>query len=398
MCGNVVANACGHIVSNCAYPGAVAYGGNVTACTLGLGGIAGQWGSTQGAPANNEDSIECRVYHAIAGWNKGTPTPGTDVHCNHTYSPSGYTGVCSSTIAVNAQHHCDTTLSYCTNAGVAQYNNLQQCLNTFSTFSNTANDARASNAANDQGCPQYHTQAAAAGAGDFHCTHGGPSGQYVCGGNGGTLDALRAIAKNPWCAAANLSIYSNALEAAFGTWARADLAMVIPTGGNSSVPGPNYMTASSGDTDFCRIYHCTVSTTDTTHCEHCSITSSTCFAAGVPPGIAAVCRMIQTACGTTNFADVPTCISKLGPVAGARPGDNMTLTPALTDTFACRAYQAGVALATKNSAGAAAAAAGPCMSAKDTAGPGCGGAAAPPAKSDAAALFVSAALALPFLM
>jgi len=409
MCGNVVSNACDHIVNSCTATGVVMpYGNNVTACkdaNTGLGAIAGAWGSLQGGPANNEDSVECRVYHALVGWNGGTPTPGTDVHCNHTYYPSGYTGVCSGAVSTNNQHYCDTTLNYCSANALAQYNTLPECLSSIALFPNTVGtatggDARAANGANDQGCRQYHTQAAASGAGNVHCTHGGPSGQYVCGGNSGTRDSWRIISTNPACVAANLSVWGQAISAAFAAWDPADLAAVIPTLGNSSVPGTSYTTGFTGDNDFCRTYHCTVASTggvtNLTHCEHCSIQSSQCFAPGTAPAVGAVCRMIQTACGTTNFADVATCITKLTPLLTSKPGDATSLTPAATDTFACRAYQAGVALAGKKNGGAAGAATA-CASAKDTAGPACGGSGTP-AKSGAATLLASAAFVLPFLM
>jgi hypothetical protein len=357
----------------------------------GLGSIGAQWGSKQGDAASNEDSLECRVYHALAGYNKGGSI--ADPHCNHTFAPSGFAGVCSGAITVDNRHYCDTTLSYCSSnaAASAQYNSLNDCLASIANFPVGTNDARATNAANDQGCRQYHTQAAASGAGNIHCTHGGPSGANVCGGANSTRDSWKIIAGNAACTAANLTLWSTAINLAFNGWNRADLEAVIPT---SSSP---YTTAFVGDNDYCRIYHSTVAAGGAlSHCEHGSIQSSTCFDTNMPPAVPAVCRMIQAGCGNSSgFADVPACITALGPIAASKPGDNMTLTPAATDTFACRAYQAGVALSTKKLGGSVATA---CANVKAAAGPACGGSTPPPTKSAASTLFVSAAIALPFLM
>jgi len=270
-------------------------------------------------------------------------------------------------------------------------------MSSIANFPNTANDARSTNGANDQGCRQYHTQAAASGLGDIHCTHGGPSGQNVCGGANGTYDSWNIIASNAACkAVANLSIWGTAVAAAFSTWKRADIMTVVPSISTTA----NYTTGSTGDNEFCRIYHCTVASAGTptalTHCEHCSIQSSQCFDTGMTPGFAAVCRMAMAGC-PGNFADVNTCVAALGPIAAARLGDVTSLMPAATDTFACRAYQAGVALSSKGMGGTAAQTAA-CLNVKATAGPNCGGSGGGTTKSDAASLLVSAAIVLPFLM
>jgi hypothetical protein len=296
---------------------------------------------------------------------------------------------------VNNWHHCDTIMTACTGAK-AQYNTMTDCMSSITAFPNTLNDARSTNGANDQGCRQYHTQAAASGLGDIHCTHGGPSGQNVCGGANGTRDSWNFIANNAACkAVANLSIWGAAVKAAFDNWKRDDIIAVMPTTSGTA----NYTTAATGDNDFCRIYHCTVAAAGTpsalTHCEHCGIQSSQCYdGAANMAGFAAVCRMAMAGC-PGSFADVNTCIGALAPIAAARLGDVTTLMPAATDTFACRAYQAGVALTSKGM-GQAAAQTSACQNVKAAAGPACGGGA--PAKSEAASLFVSAAIVLPFLM
>jgi hypothetical protein len=189
-------------------------------------------------------------------------------------------------------------------------------------------------------------------------------------------------------------VWGKAVQLAFQTWKRDDIIAVMPTSTN------NYTVAASGDNDFCRIYHCTVAALGTpsalTHCEHCSIGSSECYdGAKNMAGFAAVCRMAMAAC-PGNFADVPTCVGVLAPIAAARLGDVMSLQPAAADTFACRAYQAGVALSAKGQ-GSMTNQQAACLNVKALAGPSCGGSATP-AKSDAASLFVSAAVVLPFLM
>jgi len=272
---------------------------------------------------------------------------------------------------------------------------MTECMSSIANFPNTANDARASNGANDQGCRQYHGQAAASGVGDIHCTHAGPSGQNVCGGQNGTRDSWNFIAQNTACKnAGNLSVWGDAVKAAFGTWKRDDIIAVMPTSTN------NYTTGATGDNDFCRIYHCTVASAGTptalTHCEHCSIQSSQCYdGAANMAGFAAVCRMALAGC-PGSFSDVATCIGALAPIAATKLGDVTTLMPPGTDTFACRAYQAGLALTSKGM-GQATAQTNACANVKVAAGPACGGSTTP-TKSDAASLFVSAAIVLPFLM
>jgi hypothetical protein len=394
MCGSVLDNTCDHVVALCSVSGiTVPPYANAAACknAQALGGVAAQWGSNQGNLAAPEDSLECRVYHSIVAWNGGAPSTATEVHCNHTLIPRT-TGQCDGAVTANNNHHCDTIQATCTATGVKQYNTLPECDNSIIAFPNTVNDARAANGGNNQACRQYHAQAAASGFGIEHCYHGGPSGQGVCGGQNASRDSWNYISSNAACQTAmggNLSNWGKAVAAAFLNWATADIHYVMPTS------ALNYTVAASGDNDFCRIYHCTVASTggatNLTHCEHCAITSSQCFdpAVSTTPGIAAICRMIQAACGTSNFASVAACITDLTPVL-ARPGDVTSLMPAAADTFACRGYQAGVALAAKKSGTATTTA---CANAKVAPGPGCGGT----AKSSAATLMVSVAVVLPFL-
>jgi hypothetical protein len=347
-----------------------------------------------------EDSLECRVYHSTVGYTAATQA-GTDLHCNHTFAVVGG-GNCDGAIAPDAQHYCDTILGYCSSAAVAipQYNTMPECLSTIAIFKGSTPDARASNGNNDDGCRQYHAQAAASGAGNVHCTHGGPSGQYVCGGDMGPYNSWKMIANNPACKAANLSVFADGVNAAFANWALSDLMMIIPTIGNSSSPGPNFHTGYTGNNDFCRLYHCSVASTggvsNLTHCSHCAIQSPTCTDSQTP-AVDTICKMIQTGCGTkSSFASVDACVTALSPLAQSKAGDGMTLTPPPTDTLACRAFQAGLALAARKGSMQADVSAN-CANTGLNAGPNCGGGGA--SKSGAATLVVSAvAVALPFLM
>jgi hypothetical protein len=387
-CGTVISNACDHINATClASP--VAPFASPAACAAAL--KAANWGSKQGTAASAEDSLECRVYHTTAAYGFGGSSQATlDLHCPHALATSTQ---CTGAISVNNWHHCDTIQNACTGSK-QQYNSVADCLAAVPSFPNTLNDARDTNTANDQGCRQYHAQAAASGAGDIHCTHGGPSGQNVCGGGNGTRDSWNFIANNAACqAVGNLSVFGQAVKLAFQTWKRDDIIAVMPTSTN------NYTVAATGDNDFCRIYHCTVASLGTpsalTHCEHCSIQSSQCFDGTNAPGFNAVCRMALAGC-PGNFADVATCVAALAPLAATKLGDVTALTPAAADTFACRAYQAGVALSSKGMSQTAAQTAA-CLNVKVAAGPACGGTTTTP-KSDAASLVVSAAIVLPFLM
>jgi len=359
-------------------------------CTGNLSAIAAHWGSKIGTPAAAENSLECRVYHSLVGWNGGTPDAGTNVHCSHVFFP-GDPNWCGGTISTDAEHHCRTINTHCTGA-LTQYNNDAQCMASFMAFPDgTAQDT---NAANDRGCRQYHAQAGAT-VNPVHCLHGGPSGQGVCGGANGTRDAWRILAGNAACAAggANTSWVGTSVGAAFASWNRADLDMVIPT-----AVATNFTVAATGDNEFCRLYHLTVAAAGGAlldHCEHGSITSSQCFDGTNAPGIRTICRMITTGCGTTMpngaYATVDACYTALLPVA-ARPGDPTQMIAAAADTLACRAYHAALAL-TARRAGTSVDA--NCANARATAGPGCGGGGA--AKSDAATLVLSAAAALPVL-
>lgn len=364
---------------------------DVATCTgaNGLAGFAAQWGSAQGGLGSGENSLECRAYHALAGYAWGVSTTAvTDFHCNHTVANSA---TCTGAITTDNQHYCDTIQGACT--GLPQYNSNADCMAAITAFpvGPTGGDARSSNNANDQGCRQYHSQAAVV-LNNQHCTHAGPSGGYQCGND--TRLSWKYISLNAACATnATYNIWGIAVKLAFDTWAAADLAAVMPTPG---ITGKNYTTGSTGDNDFCRTYHCTVASTGTasalTHCEHCSIQSSQCSDPQMPAGIPAVCRMIAAGCPGT-FTDVATCVAKLGPIAQARPGENNTNSPAAADTFACRAFQAGTALSSKGMGQSTTAA---CANVKEAAGPNCGGGGS--GKSGAATLFVSVAVVLPFFM
>jgi hypothetical protein len=389
-CGSVVTNACKGIVTACAnQQPATKAPATEAACVDGttadgLGALAAHWGSKIGPAAASENSLECRVYHALVGWNGGTPNAATDVHCNHTIQNAAVATVCDGAVSTDVEHHCNTIQTACT-GGFAQYNDKAQCTASFTAFPDGT--AQASNAANDRGCRQYHAQAAASGVGNEHCFHGGPSGLRVCGGGNGTRDSWRILTGVANCqiAANNGTWVKASVDAAFNNWARADVDAVIPAS------TANYTVAAAGDTEFCRLYHLTVASVDASHCEHGSIPSSTCFD-GATPGVGAVCRMILAGCGTSGansaYADAASCATAMTPVL-ARPGDGTTLTPAAADTFACRAFHAGAAITTKKAGGSVAAS---CANARAAAGPGCGGAAA---KSDATTLGFSVAVALP---
>jgi hypothetical protein len=260
-----------------------------------------------------------------------------------------------------------------------QYNNWAQCIASFNTFTNGNVDP--ANGANDKGCRQYHTNAGLA-VGLVHCHHGGPSGGMVCGGANSSRPAWQTLVGVSNCNTAAYAYIKQSIDAAFANWATADLLAIVPVGADLAT----FSTGSSGDTDTCRLYHMTVASVDATHCDHGSIIGG--GACGVPHTV--VCRVFQTACGTTAFASQTVCEAAM---VGYFP--NKTGTPTATatnnDDVACRMYQAGVALA-KRKASATANVAAECNGLKAPGGSICG-----KAKSSAAVVAVSVFALLPTL-
>jgi hypothetical protein len=295
---------------------------SAAACATDLANFDKIWGSKQGEPAGTENSLECRIYHAIVG---NTTPP----HCSHVFANSTQ---CSTTVTTNADPYCTTINAACTGAVNGQYNNQVDCVRSFAAF--PAGNAVDTNAANDQGCRQYHAQAANI-LGVGHCTHAGPSGGGVCGGTNSSRESWRLMSG----VCGTIPFFTNqqaAITAAFNNWAPADFRLVVP---NVSTA---FTTGSAGNTDLCRIYHLTVATQDPTHCNHGSLLG------GNNCGLITdnICNMIKVACPLA-YPVATDCTAAFGAMLLAnKTGDANALTAA-DDSVACRVYQAGLALATK---------------------------------------------------
>jgi hypothetical protein len=348
LCGNVVDNTCSATIGVCGLvtTGAggtsfLAYGTNFTGCQVNLApggaGLAAVWGSKQGPSSSAEDSLECRVYHALAAYAGGA---GAEFHCGHTSSP-GSSAFCGGTVSTDAHHHCSSSLANCQGTR-AQYVDMGTCLASFMTFPD--GNVSPTNVANDRGCRQYHANAGYS-VGDVHCVHGGPSGGGVCGGPSSSRQSWNLLTNIPSCAMIPAFAYLNqSVHAAFTNWADADLQMIVPMG-NATVSGYNTAVAAATDDDACRIYHLTVaSTTPVPHCAHGDVLGG--GQCGTIAGTA--CRMFMTACnGTGAYADTTTCQNVVNALLAANKTGMPSMMVSATDDLACRVYQAGLALATR---------------------------------------------------
>jgi hypothetical protein len=142
---------------------------------------------------------------------------------------------------------------------------------------------------------------------------------------------------------ANFSYLNTSILGAFATWNASDLMAIVPMGAGVASFSTTSNTAS--DDDLCRIYHLTVATQDpNTHCPHGGILSAPCGSAA-----AVACRFIQTACGTSVFADQAGCLAVVGPfMANISNIGAPTVTATTNNDLSCRLYQAGMALISKN--------------------------------------------------
>jgi len=402
LCGNysdggtVVYNGCAvgeyACFGNAFYPYANASAtpaGRIAACVTELTPIANIWGSNQGVPGSTENSIECRVYHALVGGVNFSA--GTAFHCGHTVYTAGDFGTNASVaqpcnpgggagvVAPNAYHHCAISLNFCTGNANAQYIDMTTCLAFFNYFPVGAEGVSpTNNTYSDQGSRQYHTQVAASSAANsnVHCSHGGPSGGNVCGTPRQAWNYMMQGLNAGACGQIPLWNYVHtSVLLAFNNWTAAAFNATVPTDMNAG----SYSTTSRtvGNLDTCRIYHGSVAAEiPNPHCFHTGLfTNNTCC-----NDTAVACQAQQVACnGYSNEAaceaDYNTNLMMLGKMG-------MPTTTGSDDSLACRFYWTTLALVALNAGGNATA---QCMNVMATTGM-CGG--TMPGKSSA--LIVSA--------
>jgi hypothetical protein len=279
-----------------------------------------QWGALQGSAAASENSLECRVYHAIVGF--------TDAqHCGHWGAVSTQ---CSGFITPDANHYCDT-ITYNCNGTNTQYGSRAQCAGIAAGLPNAQLDARQTNSNNTLGCREYHSQASKAAPGT-HCEHAGPTGGGACGTR---IQAWGSILAAAPCRDTHVNMLVNSVSSTI-----VDLA--VPPGGS-----PYHIALDTGmNTQACRIYHLGVAANVTGHCSHGWVSGDN-NCGTVRPNL---CKFIGATCGwgtnsTWQYVDEPACNTAMTPsttqnfsvpnsgVGGATSGNN----------YECRFYHAGVA-------------------------------------------------------
>jgi len=328
-CGSVLDAVCDAAVSACGADTNASYA-SAGACTTGLGPYVAQWGAKQGASAGTEDTLECRLYHAITGLATSFDAGGVD-HCTH-FNATG--GPCAGAPTTDATHYCEVVTYHCnmmndTNQWpqATSKDGMPECLASVGVFPNTPNDARASNNGNTLGCREYHAQAAASLNLTIHCQHAGPSGGGACGTY---TEAWNTLASVPKC---NGTI--DVPRAVADIKSATNLMAMIPLGNdvsyNTNLPWDN--------TQRCRLYHLTTASVTQSHCTHGSVSGG-----GVCGSyIENLCTFIGGACGfgtgDYQFASAKACndtLQKLAIATGAEADR-------AANTLQCRFYHAGIA-------------------------------------------------------
>lgn len=343
-CGEVLANVCNIAATVCgsvvgvtpSFPDTTTCQSGPSATPPGLNTIANQWGFLQGSSASSEDSLECRVYHAIA-----SVSSGNNVHCTHYALASSQ---CTMAVSTNAAQYCANLDYNCqnnTSPSNQQFAAVAQCLVVAAGYVND-NDARNTNAGNTLGCREYHSQAAKNNT--IHCEHGGPSGAGVCG-----------TRREAWASILNAAPCMDPTVMQFIAMVGNTTADMLVTPGNSvATPPVPYSTTfdTSGNTQVCRIYHLGVASTAPTHCGHGTLSAGD---PGQPAqcGVSKVsnlCAFIGNVCmfganATYQYASNAACMSALvaSNTFNLTDGTTVPTQDKAGNTIECRFYHATVA-------------------------------------------------------
>lgn len=319
LCGAPLDAVCDIANATCTGQAANSYA-DVASCKSGLGGIGAQWGHSQGPASSGEDSLECRVYHAVASLTLG------QVHCGH-YNLT--TIACNARVVPNPAYYCQTLQYNCNATGLTQFSMPAQCTAVSAAYPTSSTDSAVTTNAqtNTLGCRSYHAQAALSDT--SHCAHAGPSGGQFCGTY---AEAWASIVKAAPCN--DTATYT--FLAALGP--NADAA--VPVG---SAPYSVNLPDTANNTQACRIYHLGVASTDPSHCDHTDLTGGD--ICGTTTGN--LCDIIGGVCGwgtnaTYQYANRAACLAGLNNTLAGTPGDSTG------NTLACRYYHVGVAGSFKN--------------------------------------------------
>jgi hypothetical protein len=348
-CGSLVTNVCRVATHVCDGKAEASYATQALCldATNGLVSMAAHWGSKQGVAAADDNSLECRAYHAIASLTAG------NVHCGHFGAAITGTGAspCKGLVAPDPIHYCDLLEFNCNTPATQQYTDKAQCLSAVGKLPTSVTDtAQAFNANNSLGCRVYHAQAANVLTVD-HCGHAGPSGGGVCGSE---LQAWGSILKNT-CndpSVENLvrDVSPTIINAAFPPGFR-------PTSNPANTSEAKYTSVydQAGNTQSCRIYHLGVAASAPSHCVHGDLSGANNCGANMVDNL---CLFIEKTCNFGSapwqFANAAACKTGLTnsstnviQVGGAYPDG-------AANSYTCRFYHTYVA-ATYLAGGAAAA-------------------------------------------
>jgi hypothetical protein len=332
-CGSVLNAVCDGATSACANAPNPSYV-DAASCKTGLAGFVAQWGHKQGAAAAAEDSLECRLYHAIVGLATNYSDAQGNNHCTH-FNATG--GPCNAAVTANANHYCETVTYHCKTPTTQQWpqattsDGLNECLASVGVFPNTLNDARASaGTGNTLGCREYHAQAAASLDAAVHCEHAGPSGGKACGTYTEAWISLAGVAKCSNGSAIDVARATTDIKSA------TTLAKMIPIGDNNGTYNINQVW---DNTQRCRLYHLTTASVTPSHCSHGSVSGGDICGKYVDN----LCTFIEGACGfgnsTYQFADNAACKTALS-AASVTPGSE---SDRANNTLQCRFYHASIA-------------------------------------------------------
>lgn len=208
--------------------------------------------SSTGASTGSDTSSGEGTTHATHTGTDATTTPTTTATTPATTGDVTTGDATTGGDALSCESYCATISAHCTGEH-AQYGTAETCLATCAAF---PPGLPADTGGNTLGCRTYHA-GAAADMPEVHCTHAGPGGNGVCGGNCESFCSVAAaVCPDAWPDDA-------ACQTACGTFS----------------PDESYdATDVMGNTFACRLYHLTAAALDpATHCAHIKGDSAPCM-------------------------------------------------------------------------------------------------------------------------